>query len=1117
MTALQRIDRVRRDYNKWVANQTLEDYALRFTAKKARRFSVATVGQTAIGAASFLALEAIGGSMTLHYGFTNALAAFLAMAIATFVAGIPICFYAAKYGLDIDLLTRGAGFGYIGSTITSLVYASFTFILFAIEASIMALALELCLGLPLPIGYFVSAVAVIPLVVHGVTAISRFQVWTQPVWITLNVLPVAAIALKAPHALADWRSFAGSASGSSKFQLLYFGEAASVALAFVVQLGEQVDFLRFLPQRKTHDPGWWLSLVLAGPGWVMVGALKLLAGSFLAVYLVRHGSAPASVDPPRMYAAAFSQVFDSPALALAATCALVATCQLKINVTNAYAGSIAWSNFFSRLTHHHPGRVVWLLFNVVLALLVMELGVYGALEQTLAFYSGVAVAWIGALLADLVVNKPLGLSPPGIEFKRAHLYDVNPVGTGAMILGASLAVSAQAGLMGMTCKALAPFLSFATAFLAAPAIAAATRGKYYLARRPEERTDTGSAHCCICQNAFETEDMAHCPAYAGAICSLCCTLDARCQDLCKPQATLHEQLKTAASRVLPEGARHRFGPLLVEFASVFIVSVMLAAAVLVLVALTLSSDARIPYAAAVTVFWKALLLISIVAGIVSWLIVLVKASGRAARSETQRQTRLLMDEIEAHERTDKALKKAKQAAEAANFAKSRYVVGLSHELRTPLNSISGYAQILERDEALPETARSRIAVMRRSAKHLSSLIDGLLDISKIEAGKLDLARDEVATRAFIDQLSDMFTVQAAAKGIRFALNVSSNLPPFVRTDEKRLRQILLNLLSNAVKFTTSGSVTFSVTYRNEVAVFTVEDTGPGIAAADIERVFQPFERLSSSAAEPGTGLGLTICRLLAGVMGGEIKVESEPGLGSLFRLRIFLPRIQGRENAVARHAVDAAFGLGFTVLVADDDPVHRDMIRDVLSSYGFAIVAAEDGVVAEELAARIDPDVFLLDIDMPRLDGWSLARRLNASGPDRGKIVMLSASAMEEHRQPLAEALHDVFMMKPTDVDVLVDTLAALLAPSMARSLATPGPASSGEDPVEPPPDAATIQALIEDAEIGYVRGLHDALDAIEARDATLGPFASNMRAILERMDMRALVGALERARGTPR
>ena len=192
MAGRQRIDRVRRQYNQWVANQTLEDYALRFTAKSARRWSAARVANTALGAISFLALEAIGGTITLNYGAANATAAILVVSVIIFLCGLPIAYHAAKCGIDIDLLTRGAGFGYIGSTITSLIYASFTFIFFALEAVIMAAALEMCFGIPRPIGYLISAIVIIPLVTYGITLISRFQLWTQPIWVVLHILPFVA-------------------------------------------------------------------------------------------------------------------------------------------------------------------------------------------------------------------------------------------------------------------------------------------------------------------------------------------------------------------------------------------------------------------------------------------------------------------------------------------------------------------------------------------------------------------------------------------------------------------------------------------------------------------------------------------------------------------------------------------------------------------------------------------------------------------------------------------------------------------------------------------------------------------------------------------------------------
>src|SRR5690606_8119836 len=229
----------------------------------------------------------------------------------------------------------------------------------------------------------------------------------------------------------------------------------------------------------------------------------------------------------QMYLVAFNYITHSPELSLAMAGIFVILCQIKINVTNAYAGSIAWSNFFSRLTHSHPGRVVWLVFNVAIALLVMELGVYRALEQTLGFYGIVAIAWVGSLVADLVINKPLGFSPAHIEFKRAHLYDINPVGVGAMVLASLIGIVCHSGGVGPVAEALSHFIALLSALIIAPLIAWKTRGRYYIARPVVSVSSISSkVRCCICEHFFESEDMTHCPAYAGHICSLCCSLDA---------------------------------------------------------------------------------------------------------------------------------------------------------------------------------------------------------------------------------------------------------------------------------------------------------------------------------------------------------------------------------------------------------------------------------------------------------------------------------------------------------------------------------------------------------------------------------------------------------------
>ncbi len=527
MLPRQRIVRERRQYNQWVATQTLEDYALRYTATQARK-STFRVGNTAFGPIAFLACEAIGGAITLSYGFSNAASAILAFSALMFLIGIPICIYAARYGVDIDLLTRGAGFGYIGSTITSLIYASFTFLLFSIEASIMSTALTLLFGVPLWIAHLISALVVIPIALYGISLISRFQMLTQPLWLLLQLLPLAYIAWRNPHDVAGWTLYKGEqGSGHGHIDWPLFAAASSVLLSLLPQIGEQVDYLRFLPEKSARNRvGWWVAVIGTGPGWVVLGGLKLLAGSFLAWMLLRSGvSRDAADDPTTMYLHAFGMVFSSPTVTLVVTGVFVIVCQIKINVTNAYAGSIAWSNFFSRVTHTHPGRVVWLVFNVLLALLLMEVGIFDAIESVLALYANFAAGWIGAITADLVINKPLGLSPRGIEFKRAHLYDINPVGVGALVSAVVLSSVSHLGVFGEYARVLSPFIALVTAMIVAPLIAWWTKGRYYLARSsdPGQVTDT----CSICENRFEKADMALCPAYGGSICSLCCSLSIR--------------------------------------------------------------------------------------------------------------------------------------------------------------------------------------------------------------------------------------------------------------------------------------------------------------------------------------------------------------------------------------------------------------------------------------------------------------------------------------------------------------------------------------------------------------------------------------------------------------
>jgi signal transduction histidine kinase len=1110
----QRIIRERRQYNQWVNSQTLEDYALRYTASKARRSSF-RVGNTAFGPIAFLACEAIGGAITLSYGFTNAASAIISFCALMFMIGLPICIYAARHGVDIDLLTRGAGFGYIGSTITSLIYASFTFLLFAIEASIMSTALNLLFGLPMALAHLLSALVVIPIALYGISLISRFQILTQPVWLVLQVLPLAYIAWRNPAEIAGWTAFAGMHGSGNGLDWMLFFAASSVLLSLLPQIGEQVDYLRFLPERKPGNRlGWWTAVLGTGPGWVVIGGLKLLAGSFLAWLLLGRGVATADADDPTiMYHHAFGMVFSSPTVALLVTGLFVVICQIKINVTNAYAGSIAWSNFFSRVTHAHPGRVVWLVFNVLLALLLMEVGIFSAIESVLAVYANFAAGWIGAVTADLVINKPLGLSPRGIEFKRAHLYDINPVGVGALVISVLLSSVAHLGWLGEVARVLSPFIALVTAMFVAPLIAWWTKGRYYLARQPDPARTTET--CTVCENHFEKADMALCPAYGGSICSLCCSLDARCRDSCKPGARFTEQINAFLAQVLPPRLAKLADTRGGRFVCLMLLSNLMVALLLAFIHAFSADGNPMAEAATRSTLWMVYFSFLVLSAVAVWCIVLAVENRRSAERESARQTSMLMDEIRAHKRTDAALQQAKEAAESANMAKSRYIIGLSHEIRTPLNSIYGYAQLLERSPGDPPP--NAVTVIRRSAEHLNSLIDGLLDISRIEGGVLKLNRDRLNLREFLDQLEDMFRLQAASKGIEFRCTRAAHLPTMVHADEKRLRQVLINLLSNAVKYTQRGHAALAVRYRNQVAEFEISDTGMGIPAEDLQRVFRPFERGSGTEVRtiPGTGLGLTITQLLTQVMGGEISVTSTPGQGTTFIVKLLLSEaLQQAGSERARH-VRGYKGTRRRVLVIDDDPVHAQLMLSLLRPLGFEVEAVASGTEAVPAATRFVPDLVMVDLSLPDMTGWEVARLLRTvPSLERLRLLVVSANA-HEYLPGSGHSVHDGFLMKPVDMGLLLSTLQAQLYLEWTYG----GDVAANDGQLEVGSEllgrvGRHLEDLWQLGQIGHVRGIQARLREFEASEPAAMAITRSLRAMVERFDMKGYMTTIRELRG---
>lgn len=1107
--APQRIVKLRRDYNTWVANETLEDYALRFTPHSFRKWSIFRVANTALGAISFLVLEVIGATLAINFGFINAFWAILTVSLIIFLTSLPISHYAAKYGLDMDLLTRGAGFGYIGSTISSFVYATFTFILFALEAVIMAYALSMYFDLPIYIWYLISAVIIIPLVTHGVTLISRIQMITQPVWLFLMILPFIFIFAKEPEAIRGLMSFAGSSGFDDSFNIYMFGTAIAIGMALIPQVGEQVDFLRFMPEKTQQNRfRWHLGVILAGPGWIFIGMIKMFAGVLLA-YLAFMGakSVEESVNPTYMYHVAFSYVFSNADVLLAVTVFFVVLSQVKINITNAYAGSLAWSNFFARLTHSHPGRVVWLLFNVLIATMLMLLDVFQALEQILGLYSNIAISWITAVVADLVINKPLGLSPKGVEFRRAYLYDINPVGVGAMAIASLLSVLAFVGVFGLEAQSFSSFIAMFTALICSPLFAWWTKGKYYLARQPHKfHPKKTKETCSICEREYEIDDVAYCPAYQGAICSLCCCLDARCNDACKPHAKLDSQWWAVMTKLLPKSMWGYIQNGVGHYILLMGMTVLLLASIFGLIylhiSLTLTDNAAQILPEIKVGFLKAFAALVLVSGIIVWWLILTSQSRNVAQQESNHQTSLLQREILLHEQTDAELQRARVVAEQANQAKSRYITGISHELRTPLNSILGYAQLLDNNIDIQAENKNAIKVILRSGEHLLSLIEGTLDIARIEGGKLQFDTKSLRFPEYIQQIISMFELQAINKGLQFNYEISSDLPRVVRADHKRLSQILINIIGNAVKYTQHGAIHLSFNHAREFLSIEVRDTGPGIKQSELDKIFEPFTRGSAAQGVGGTGLGLTISKLLTELMGGVLSVESQPGKGTSFFIRLFLPSVRVEEDLplLTSHMPVGYKGSRRKLLVVDNEPVDRELLLNILEPLGFEVREAASGAECLRIYPEFQPDVIFMDLAMPEMDGWETCHVIRNVHHSDVQIGIISANAFDKNLENTSGITDKDFILKPVNLFELINWLGERLALQWIENKQQLEEVRIENDDVSPP--VAILNELLAMINIGYLVGIRKLITEIEEKQLASEPFMLEIRQMSEKFQL---------------
>lgn len=459
---------------------------------------------------------------------------------------------------------------------------------------------------------------------------------------------------------------------------------------------------------------------------------------------------------------------------------------------------------------------------------------------------------------------------------------------------------------------------------------------------------------------------------------------------------------------------------------------------------------------------------------------------------------------------------AKERADVANLAKGTFLSNMTHELRTPLNAILGYAQILQRDRGLSERQATGLTTIEKSGQHLLMLITDLLDLAKIEAGKFELMTGPVNLSAFLAGVVDIVRVKADQKNIPFRLETGVDLPETVLIDEKRLRQILLNLLGNAVKFTDHGHISLNIQNSGQEPGkvrlhFEIGDTGVGMAQSQLSHIFQPFEQVGDVQRKfGGTGLGLSISQQLVRLMDSEIHVKSECGVGSIFSFDIDVPvRVDTVEVMASERAMVGYRGARKKILIVDDVAENRDLLMDLLGSIGFEICVAANGLEGIEQAIANRPDIVLMDVVMPVMNGLDATRRIRQDPDLRDiAIIAISASTAKADQEKALTAGVDAFMSKPVQQNFLLAKIAEFL--KLTLIFDTPLDSASGgiivnaAEIVAPPRDEiVTLHRIAVEGNMGEIR---QRADMIELLAPQYKPFADKLRYLAKSYQSKAIL-----------